>query len=55
MATRGRGRGRGIQRRGPRQDGTGRGVGQPGGRRLNKNTRPCIPGGGAGRGGGKNR
>ena len=38
-----------------RRDGSGGGTGQPGGRRSNKNTTPCKPGGGAGRGGGKNR
>jgi len=45
---------------GPRRDGSGRGVGQPGGGRRNANTGACPKGGpghgkGGGRGRGKNR
>ena len=49
-----------MVRQKPLQNGSGRGVGQAGGRRLNRNTGPCKSGGigrgkGAGRGKGQGR
>ena len=40
-----------------RKDGSGKGVGQPGGLRRNRNTEPCedVSGSGEGRGQGQNR
>lgn len=51
---------RGIMRRGQKQDGSGKGQSQEGGRGLNRNTKPCKsdgPGRGQrqGKGKGKNR
>ena len=40
----------------PARDGSGKGIGQPGGGRRNKNTKPCKKGGsGYGTGGGKGK